>query len=483
MKILITGVVGFIGFHTAIRLLNEGNEVIGIDNINDYYDIKLKKENLRILNFYENFIFIREDIVDSNCIDNYKPDKVIHLAAMAGVRYSFKNPQLYCRVNIEGTVNLLEQSKNNNVKMFVYASSSSVYGNNDSKFSESDNLNDPESIYAATKRSVEMMAKLYSKTYNLNVIGLRFFTVFGPRGRPDMAPRKFLETVIRGDQIDKYGDGNSYRDYTYIDDIVDGIYLSVNSNFTNEIFNLGNDKIFTLNKFIEYIGEVTNKEVNINQMGNQLGDVNGTNANIEKSKNMLNYNPKISFKDGLLNTYNYLLNWEELSKIRIIQTGDKRTGSTLLVNMVYGFLSRKDRVSIGSPRDNFIVKMHTLDLNKWEKKYSDYNIFWVVSEREKKKKLDSKYRDKKNVLIIDYNEINETKSNILETICKNIVEKFINFFPKILLAKVEMDVLYRNVLNRIKDMNKRYEEIRTLDFSYIDNFYQIHGAHKTKDQK
>ena len=123
-------------------------------------------------------------------------------------------------------------------------------------------------------------------------------------------------------------------------------------------------------------------------MGNQLGDVNGTNANIEKSKNMLNYNPKISFKDGLLNTYNYLLNWEELSKIRIIQTGDKRTGSTLLVNMVYGFLSRKrDRVSIGSPRDNFIVKMHTLDLNKWEKKYSDYNIFWVVSEREKKKKI------------------------------------------------------------------------------------------------
>ena len=483
MKILITGVIGFIGFHTALKLLNEGNEIIGIDNINDYYDINLKKENLRILNFYDNFTFIKEDIIDSNCIDNFQPDKVIHLAAMAGVRNSFKNPKLYCRVNIEGTVNLLEQSKNNNVKMFIYASSSSVYGNNDSKFKESKDLNEPESIYAATKRSVEMMAKLYNKTYGLNVIGLRFFTVFGPRGRPDMAPRKFLEKVMREKQIDKYGDGSSYRDYTYIDDIVDGICLSVDSDYISEIFNLGNDKTYTLNKFIEYVGEVTNKNVNINQMEKQVGDVNGTNANIEKSIKMLSYNPKISFYDGLVNTYNYLLDWEKLSKIRIIQTGDKRTGSTLLVNMIYGFINRKERVSIGSARDNLIVKMHTLDLNRWEKKYNNYNLFWVVSEREGKKKLDKKYRNLDNVLIINYDEIFETESNSLETICFNMVKKFINFFPEILLAKVEFNVLYRNVLNRIKDMNKRYDEIKNLDFSYIDNFYQIHGSHKTKDQK
>jgi UDP-glucuronate 4-epimerase len=483
MKILITGIIGFIGFHTALKLLIEGNEIIGIDNINDYYDINLKKENLRILNFYDNFTFIKEDIIDSNCIDNFKPDKVIHLAAMAGVRYSFKNPKLYCRVNIEGTVNLLEQSKNNNVKMFVYASSSSVYGNNDNKFKESEDLNEPESIYAATKRSVEMMAKLYNKTYGLNVIGLRFFTVFGPRGRPDMAPRKFLEKVIREEHIDKYGDGSSYRDYTYIDDIVNGICLSVDSKYTNEIFNLGNDRTYTLNKFIEYIGEVTNKNVNINQMGKQVGDVNGTNANIEKSIDMLGYNPKISFRDGLLNTYKYLLDWDKLSKIRIIQTGDKRTGSTLLVNMVYGFLNRKERVSIGSARDNLIVKMHTLDLNKWEQKYNNYNLFWVISEREKKKRLDSKYRNLNNVLIIDYDELNETDSNSLENICNNIVNKFIDFFPDILLPGVGKEVLYDNVLDRIRNMNKRYDEIRKLNFSYIDDFYQIHGSHKTKDQK
>ena len=303
MKILITGVAGFIGHHTALKLLKEGYEVIGIDNLNNYYDSNLKKYNLSLLNKFKKFIFEKGDIIESNCIDKYKPEKVIHLAAMAGVRYSLKNPKLYCRVNIEGTVNLLEQAKNNNVELFIYASSSSVYGNKSGKFKESDVLKPPESIYAATKRSKEMMADLYNRLYGLRVIGLRFFTVYGPRGRPDMAPRKFMEKIINEETIDKYGDGSSYRSYTYIDDIVDGIYNSLNSNLNNEILNLGNDKTVDLNTFISKMEKACLKKAKINQMSEQIGDVNGTNADISKSKRMINFNPKINLDEGLIRTF------------------------------------------------------------------------------------------------------------------------------------------------------------------------------------
>ena len=303
MAILITGVAGFIASHTAEMLLKQNYQVIGIDNLNDYYDTKLKQQNLDILNKYQNFIFEKDDIVTSYCIDKYKPNKVIHLAAMAGVRYSLENPTLYCRVNIEGTVNLLEQSKNNNVELFVYASSSSVYGNMPGEFKEKRQLNPPESIYAATKRSKEMMADLYHRLYGLRVIGLRFFTVYGPRGRPDMAPRKFMERILNDIPIDKYGDGTSYRDYTYIDDIVDGIIKSLFSDLNNEILNLGNNQTYSLNSFINTMELVCQKKAIINQKGKQPGDVNGTNANLDKSKKLIYYNPQTSLKEGLTKTY------------------------------------------------------------------------------------------------------------------------------------------------------------------------------------
>jgi len=315
MKILITGVGGFIGFHTCYKLLNQGNTIIGIDNLNDYYDVKLKQKNINDLKQFKNFTFVEEDIIESKCIDKYKPDKVIHLAAMAGVRYSLQNPTLYCRVNIEGTVNLLEQSKNNNVKLFVYASSSSVYGNKSGKFKENEELKPPESLYAATKRTKELMADMYNRLYGLRVIGLRFFTVFGPRGRPDMAPMKFMKRILNDVQIDKYGDGSSYRDYTYIDDIVQGIIKALDSNLNNEVLNLGNDKTYTLNTFINTMEEVCNKKAIINQMDKQKGDVDGTNADITKSKKLINYDPKTNLKNGLKNTYEYLKNNKLQEKI------------------------------------------------------------------------------------------------------------------------------------------------------------------------
>jgi len=306
MKILVTGVGGFIGYHVAQKLLNDLHLVIGIDNLNDYYNPKLKNININSLKMHDNFVFHNEDIRDTKAIDEFNPDKVIHLAAMAGVRYSLKNPTLYCNVNVEGTVNLLEQAKNNDVKLFVYASSSSVYGNKSGMFSETDVLNPPESMYAATKRSKEMMADLYHRLYGLRVIGLRFFTVYGPRGRPDMAPRKFMERIMNGEEIDKYGDGTSYRSYTYIDDIVDGVIGALNSDLENEVINLGNDSVCSLNEFIEIIERITKRKAVINQMGDQKGDVKGTYANIDKARKLINFDPKINLEKGLSELYRYL---------------------------------------------------------------------------------------------------------------------------------------------------------------------------------
>jgi UDP-glucuronate 4-epimerase len=306
MKILVTGVGGFIGYHVAQRLVNELHLVIGIDNLNDYYNVKLKEINIKSLKMHDNFVFHNEDIRETKVIEEFKPDKVIHLAAMAGVRYSLQNPTLYCNVNVEGTVNLLEQAKNNDVKLFVYASSSSVYGNKSGMFSETDVLNPPESMYAATKRAKEMMADLYHRLYGLRVIGLRFFTVYGPRGRPDMAPRKFMERIMNGKKIDKYGDGSSYRSYTYIDDIVDGVIGAFNSDLENEVINLGNDSVCSLNEFIEIIENVTKRKAYINQMGDQKGDVKGTYANIDKARKLINFNPKTNLEKGLGELYKYL---------------------------------------------------------------------------------------------------------------------------------------------------------------------------------
>ena len=311
MKILVTGCAGFIGSHVSEKLLQLGYEVIGIDNLNDYYDPKQKIKNLEILNKYENFNFKKENIVTTNIINETKPNIICHLAAMAGVRNSIENPGEYVKVNIEGFINLLEQAVKNNISNFVYASSSSVYGlNKKIPFSETDEIVSCNSPYAASKRSMEVFASTYNQLYNLPLIGLRFFTVYGPRGRPDMAPYKFLDLISKGKSIDKYGDGTSMRDYTYISDIVDGIVSSLinNKSLKLEVFNLGNSYPISLNKFIETCEKVSGKTAIINQKNNQLGDVPTTYADISKAKNLLNYEPKVKLEDGLRNTYDWMKN-------------------------------------------------------------------------------------------------------------------------------------------------------------------------------
>lgn len=313
--ILITGVVGFIGSHVAETLLKTTNNIIiGIDNINNYYDPQQKKTNLNILISYPNFIFYEDDIITTNAIITHKPTIIIHLAAMAGVRYSIENPQIYIRNNIEGTTNLLNQAallQNPPIKNFIYASSSSVYGRNTKiPFSEDDPINKCNSPYAATKKCCETIAELYNQLYNLPIIGLRFFTVYGPRGRPDMAPYKFLYRIANNLPITKYGDGTSMRDYTYIDDIVTGIinamsYRSNNISY-HTVFNLGNSTPHTLNEFISLCEKVTNKKAIIEQLHDQPGDLPKTYADIKRAKNLLNYNPKTSLEEGLKKTYEWI---------------------------------------------------------------------------------------------------------------------------------------------------------------------------------
>lgn len=308
-KILVTGCAGFIGSHVCEYLCNNNYIVLGIDNINDYYDQNIKLSNIELLKKFNNFSFKKEDIIDTKIIEEWKPYKIIHLASMAGVRYSIQNPKLYFDVNVNGFINIIQQSIDNNVKSIVYASSSSVYGLNDKvPFSENDIIKTCNSPYACSKISMEQIAKTYNQLYNLNSIGLRFFTVYGPRGRPDMAPYKFLKAIMNNETFDKYGDGSSSRDYTYIDDIVQGIISALENkkNVNCEIYNLGNSNPVSLNTFIENCEKVTNKNAIFNQKDNQLGDVPKTYADITKAKKDLNYEPKTSLIDGLTNTYNYL---------------------------------------------------------------------------------------------------------------------------------------------------------------------------------
>ena len=306
MKILVTGCAGFIGSHTCEFLLKRGDMVLGIDNINDYYDINKKLENLKILEKYNIIAFKKEDICGTVSITNWKPDKIIHLAGMAGVRYSIENPALYEKVNIGGFINILEQAVKNNVKQLVYASSSSVYGlNKKVPFSESDEIKTCNSPYACSKMAMELFARTYYQLYGIKNIGLRFFTVYGPRGRPDMAPYKFLNAIKNGDKFKKYGDGTSSRDYTYIDDIVSGIIAALDNkkNIECEIYNLGNSSPVTLNEFISICEKVSGKTALYDQIEEQLGDVPHTYADISKAKQDLGYNPKIKLEDGLKKLY------------------------------------------------------------------------------------------------------------------------------------------------------------------------------------
>lgn len=311
MKVIVSGCAGFIGSHTSRKLLqNSNNIVIGIDNMNDYYNVKQKEENLKNLQKYDNFIFVKEDIVNTRIIEKYKPDKVCHLAACAGVRYSIENPCLYSRVNIEGFINLLDQACKANVNTFVYASSSSVYGLEDKvPFKEDLKIDKCNSPYAVTKRCKELFADMYHRLYSdISIIGLRFFTVYGPCGRPDMAPYKFLDSIINNKEIEQFGNGSSERDYTYVEDIVEGVVAALENKkkIQCEVINLGNSKPITLKKFIDTCEKVSNQKANIKVIENQKGDVPVTFADTEKAKRLLDYNPNTDIEIGLRKTFDWL---------------------------------------------------------------------------------------------------------------------------------------------------------------------------------
>ncbi len=305
---LVTGGAGFIGSSLTEKLLNEGNRVIAIDNFCDYYSPLLKEKNIKDFLDNPNYKLYRTDIRNSEDIkkifsDN-KIDVIVHLAAMAGVRPSIENPLLYQEVNGMGTQNILEAAKLNNINSLVMASSSSVYGNcKEIPFRENMIVDFAISPYAATKKSNEVMAHVYHKLNNMNIIMLRFFTVYGPKQRPDLAINKFTRLMLEGKSIPMYGDGTTSRDYTYIDDIVDGIikscdYVEKNDN-VYEIINLGSNNPISLKEMINTIGEVLNVEPNIEVLPMQPGDVDRTYADITKANKLLGYNPSITFKEGI----------------------------------------------------------------------------------------------------------------------------------------------------------------------------------------
>lgn len=308
MQILITGGAGFIGSMLVDRLINDdNNKIFVVDNFNDYYDPKIKEQNIKHNLYNKNYILHRLDICDKEGIERiFKEnaiDLVIHLAARAGVRPSLQDPIEYVRSNIEGTINLLENMKNSHNAKMIFASSSSVYGNcTADKFSENLNLSKPISPYAATKLACEQLLYTYSYLYKISVICLRFFTVYGPRQRPDLAIRKFIELIQKDEPIQMYGDGTSMRDYTYIDDILDGICSAIKYKSPPpyyEIINLGGGSPINLKQMIETIESVLNKKAEIVKLPMQLGDVNKTISDISKAKKLLNYEPKINFELGI----------------------------------------------------------------------------------------------------------------------------------------------------------------------------------------
>lgn len=306
----ITGGAGFIGSTLAQFLLEKGNSVVVIDNYNNYYAPKLKKKNISDLkkNKNKNFQFYRCDIRNNAALDRifrkHKFDFVVHLAAMAGVRPSIENPVLYQDVNGIGTQNILEAARANNVKKIIMASSSSVYGNcKEAPFREDMLVDYAISPYAATKKANEVMAHVYHKLFGMDIIMLRFFTVYGPKQRPDLAINKFTRMMLRNEEIPMFGDGTTSRDYTYIDDIVDGIYKSSKYLEKNhdvyEIINLGSNNPISLMRMIQTIGKALGISPRINQLSMQPGDVEKTYADISKAKKLLGYEPKTSFEDGI----------------------------------------------------------------------------------------------------------------------------------------------------------------------------------------
>ena len=315
MKILITGAAGFIGSHLCEALVKE-HEIVGLDNFCDYYDIKIKRNNLKELARYDNFQIIKADIRDKNELEDifsqHKFDLIIHLAAMAGVRPSIIDPVLYTEVNINGTVNMLEQCKKHGINKFIFASSSSVYGNNKKvPFTETDSVDFPISPYAATKKAGELICHTYHHLENISMVILRFFTVYGPRQRPDLAIHKFARKILADEVIQVFGNGSTKRDYTYIDDIIDGILRSVdfmNENYCFEIFNLGEGKTISLSRMIKTIENTLGKTAQKEILQLQSGDVDQTFADISKANRLLGYNPKTKFKTGIEKFIDWLKN-------------------------------------------------------------------------------------------------------------------------------------------------------------------------------
>jgi len=302
---LVTGGAGFIGSSLIEKLVSNNNwKIICLDNLNDYYSPARKKNNLELFSNKDNFVFYKTDITDYKSLESifkkHKIDKIIHLAARAGVRASIKQPLLYQKVNVEGTLNLLELARKYKVPYFIFGSSSSVYGDqNKVPFSETDPCNHPISPYAATKKAAELLCCTYAHLYDINITALRFFTVYGPKGRPDMAPYLFTKAILGDKVIYKFGDGTTRRDYTYIDDIVDGIIKAINKPFSYEIINLGNNKPITLNKFIQTIENVTDKKARIKQKPIPEGDVMQTYADISMAKRLLNWQPTTDIESGM----------------------------------------------------------------------------------------------------------------------------------------------------------------------------------------
>jgi len=322
MKVLVTGAAGFIGMHVAQILLERGDQVIGIDNLNDYYDPKLKRERLDKLTPYANFNFVEGDIADwltlNALFEREKPSRVVNLAAQPGVRYSLNNPQAYVKTNLVGFGNILEGCRHHGVEHLVYASSSSVYGSNTRMpFSVHDNVDHPVSLYAASKKANELMAHSYSHLYRLPTTGLRYFTVYGPWGRPDMSPWLFTSAIIEGRPIDVFNYGKARRDFTYIDDIAEGTVrvldriASPNPNYDNDrpdpstscapyrVYNIGNHQPVELMAFIQTIESALGQEAKKNFLPLQNGDVVATYADVEALKLDIGFEPKTPLADGI----------------------------------------------------------------------------------------------------------------------------------------------------------------------------------------
>ncbi len=321
MNYFITGVAGFIGYHLAERLCKEGFTVIGIDNLNSYYDLDLKKSRINKLKKFKNLTFEQIDICDykklNQIVNKNKIDIFFHLAAQAGVRYSINYPKEYLKSNLEGHFNVLEVCRYNNIKHFIFASSSSVYGlNNSLKLSENEKTDFPISFYAATKKSNEVMSHSYSHLYNIPMTGIRFFTVYGPWGRPDMAVYMFVRKILENEKINVFNNGDLQRDFTYIDDVTEGLLKishhipekksisNLTSNFILDapfnVYNLGGGKPINLMEFIKIIEKILNIKADCNFVKMQQGDVYSTNSDTANLFKALSFKPKVKIEDGLV---------------------------------------------------------------------------------------------------------------------------------------------------------------------------------------